>query len=100
MNTITLELNDVEVFFLKRALKWRIQNIDYFIQKKGLEGLKKANQLSEKATLTSIHDELEKLEAEKKEEPSEEIGQTVAVADPPEDENTVETVEANGTDEQ
>lgn len=51
---MNLELNEVELYFLKRALEWRIQNIDYFIEKRKLEGLKKANQLSEKATLQRI----------------------------------------------
>ena len=59
-----IKLNDVEVFFLRRALEWRIQNIDYFIQKKNLEGLKKANQLSEKATLMGILEMLGEPKAE------------------------------------
>ena len=64
MNEITMVLNDVEVFFLERALKWRIQNIDYFIEKKQLEGLRKANQLSEKATLVGILDSIKELRPE------------------------------------
>lgn len=80
---IELNLNDVEVFFLKRALEWRIQNIDYVIQKKQLEGLKKANYLSEKATLINLIDEMEKKEHETDSiEQEDGVGETVATAEP------------------
>lgn len=80
---IELNLNDVEVFFLKRALEWRIQNIDYVIQKKQLEGLKKANYLSEKATLINLIDEMEKKEHETDSIRQEDgVGETVATAEP------------------
>lgn len=80
---IELNLNDVEVFFLKRALEWRIQNIDYVIQKKQLEGLKKANYLSEKATLINLIDEMEKKEHETDSREQEDgVGETVATAEP------------------
>lgn len=68
---MNFELNDVELFFLKRALEWRIQNIDYFIEKKKLEGLKKANQLSEKATLISMVERIDEALANKNEEQEE-----------------------------
>lgn len=62
---MNFEFNDVELFFLKRALEWRIQNIDWFIQKKHLEGLKKANQLSEKATLVMVVKKIDEFFANK-----------------------------------
>ena len=80
---IELNLNDVEVFFLKRALEWRIQNIDYVIQKKQLEGLKKANYLSEKATLINLIEIMEKKEHETDSIGQEDgVGETVATAEP------------------
>lgn len=79
---MNFEFNDVELFFLKRALEWRIQNIDWFIQKKHLEGLKKANQLSEKATLVMVVKKIDEFFANK--EAEEEAPETVETSIPEE----------------
>ena len=86
---MNFELNDVELFFLKRALEWRIQNIDYFIEKKKLEGLKKANQLSEKATLISMVERIDEALAHKNEE-SEELELDDRTSDNPVENSPVE----------